>query len=172
MNRSDRTHRLGGGDRAKTVAKGPVADLVMVLEKSDKRGWRQVGAQLATDAAPKGHQLPLKSEALRQRPAEPLGIAGVVNVIAARLASRRDVQGVMHIVVPLGGVPARLAIAVALQAIGLVLLVFQDQMDVPVGEGTPHPLSQFGQQVTVAVIEEGVARVEAKPVEVKLLQPI
>src|ERR1051325_9538912 len=125
MNRSDRAHRLAGRDRGKTVAKGPVADLVVVLQKSDKRGWRQVGARLATYAAPKAHQLPLKSEALRQRPAEPLGIAGVVNVIAARLASRRDVQGVMHIVVPLGSVPAGLAIAVALQAAGLVLLVFK-----------------------------------------------
>jgi len=42
-------------------------------------------------------------------------------------------QHVVDVVVPLRGVPARLAVLVADQVPGTVFFVLQDQMDMPVG---------------------------------------
>ena len=80
-------------------------------------------------------------------------------------------QHVMQIVVPLRRVANRPPDLPA-QPARLVRVVFEHQMNRPVGDPPPHGLRQFGQDVGVAVVDDRVHRVEPQPVEIVLLEPI
>jgi hypothetical protein len=90
------------GQRVQALAEGAIAYLVVVLEKSDECGRRQVRAGLATLAAAVRHQLALEGKALRQRPAQARGRPMVIGVVALGFPAGGHVQHVMHVVVPLG----------------------------------------------------------------------
>ena len=144
----------------------------MVLDEGNEGGWREVHARHASRAAAKGHQLALKREALRESAAQFPGIAPVVGVIALRLAARRRMQHVVDVVVPLCGVPARLAVFAADQAPRLVLFILQNKMDMPAGCCHAYPFGKFLQQVLRAVVEDGVHRIQPQAVEVELRDPV
>ncbi len=91
VHRRDGAHRLGLGDGGDALAEGAVADLVVILNEGDEGGGGQTGAGLAPRLAAVLHRLALEDEALRQRPAEFLGIADVVGIIPLVLAGGRSV---------------------------------------------------------------------------------
>ena len=172
IDRRDRPHCCNRCETGQPIAECPVAHLVVVLDEGNEGGWREVHARHASRAAAKGHQLALKREALRESAAQLPGIALVVGVIALRLAARRRMQHVVDVVVPLCGVPARLAVFAADQAPRLVLFILQNKMDMPAGCCHAYPLGKFLQQVLRAVVEDGVHRIQPQAVEVELRDPV
>ena len=118
------------------------------------------------------HQFALEGKALRQCPAEAVGAADVVGVVAFRFPAGGNVQHVMHVVVPLSVVQRAVAACPALQPSRLVVLVLKYQMRTARQRRAAHPLRQLLQDVHRAVIHDGVHRVEAQAVQVKLLEPV
>ena len=79
----------------------------------------------------------------------------------------------MDVVVPLRGVTLNLAFGPSCQQMRLVLLILQNKMDLALLPARPaHPLRQLVQEMHRAVVHDGVDRIEAQPVEMKLLQPV
>ena len=79
-------------------------------------------------------------------------------------------ENVVDVVVPLRGVEIGL-VAVARQAARIVALVLQEQMDGP-REPRAKPRGEFVEQIWPPIILDSVDGVEAKPVEMKFLDPI
>ena len=76
----------------------------------------------------------------------------------------------MDVVVPLRGVELGL-VTVARQALRLIVLVFQEEMDGP-REPRAKARREFVEQIGPRIILDRVDGVEAQPVEMKLLKPI
>ena len=79
-------------------------------------------------------------------------------------------ENMMDVVVPLRGVEIGL-VPIARQAARNIVLVFQDEMDGP-REPRANAGGEFVEQIGPRIILDGVDGVEAKPVQMKLLDPI
>ena len=88
-------------------------------------------------------------------------VAGEVAVIALALAGQQHVPAMVDVVVPLGVVADRLSVAVARQPVRLVLLVFEDEVDVAIGKRLADALGELVEEVLRAVVENGVDGIEA-----------
>ena len=148
-------------------AKRRVADLVMVLQKRDENGRRQMGRRLAARmAVAMFGGLALIGETGGEGAPELLDRAlGVIAVISPRLAGQQNMQRVMQIVIPLRRIIAR-------EPPRLVAVVFEDQMNGAARDMPANRLRQFGQDIGRALIENGVHGVKTQPVEVKFLEPV
>src|SRR5712691_7828887 len=145
----------------------------MVLHKADKRSRRQLARGLsAGPPAPKRRRFPLVGQSLGEHPAEMLGRLGrVISVVTRRVASHEDMQDVVEIVIPLS-VVTRAAILSSLQVAGLIAVVFEDQMNFAIGYAAPDGLTNFADDVGLALIENRVDGIKAEAVEAEFLQPI
>src|SRR5690606_40115925 len=85
-------------------SQGAVADLIVVLQESDKGRWRLPGAWLAARLAfPRAIGLALIAEAFRQRPCQMAnGIIREGGIVAGAFACGDAAGGMMIIVVPFG----------------------------------------------------------------------
>ena len=105
--------------------------------------------------------------------AELSGRPSIFRVVAGLFARRGGVQTMVDVVVPLRGVTLNLAFGPSCQQMRLVLLILQNKMDLAhLPERPAHPLRQLVQEMHRAVVHDGVDRIEAQPVEMKLLQPV
>ena len=69
--------------------------------------------------------------------------------------------GMVDIVIPLRVIALNLASLGPLQVTGLVAVVFQDEVNVPIRlDGISHDVGQFGQNVGCGVVNDGVNRVQ------------
>ena len=98
-------------------------------------------------------------------------LARVVAVIAGGLAGDQHVQGMMQIVVPLRAEALDPA-AAPRQAARLVAVVFEDEMNRAIGDAPAHRLADLVDDVGRAVVEDGMNRIEAQPVEMKFVEPV
>ena len=102
-----------------------------------------------------------------------LRAAGVVDVVAARLASQQVVIDVVDVVVPLRIVVDRRSALVALEQMRLVAVVLEHQMDVPLGgDRAPDGRRDLLQDVLLAAVDDLVDGIEAQAVEAELLEPV
>ncbi len=77
----------------------------------------------------------------------------------------------VQIVVPLSGVTAGPTRRTR-QITGLVAIVFEDEVDFPIGDPAPHGLRQLGQDIGLAVVMDRMDGIEAEPVKGVFLKPI
>src|SRR6478736_5159195 len=119
----------------------------MVLQMRDKSGRRQMRRFLsARPSLADFHRLPLVDEAFGQTAPEPMnGIIDVIDVIAFALAGHQNVPAMVRVVIPLRGVISRPAVRITLQPFCLILLVFEDQMDVAIRKGVADGLGDFSE---------------------------
>src|SRR5262249_44117686 len=112
----------------KPVTKGPIADLVVVLRERNKGRRRQVGRRgAARDPTVRAH-LALIDKALRKGPRNLAdAVFRVVAIVAADITARGDVDGVVEVVVPLGGERARPSVLMPLEPARLVAVVLENQ---------------------------------------------
>ena len=131
----DAPHRLVAEQR-QPLTKRPVADLVVVLQEIDEGGGWQMPARLAALlAAGMLRRLALIGEALGQRAGDMCRrVRREVFVIAFHLAGRRDMRGIVEVVVPFGGEKNQPALVIPLVQTRDVAIVLGGQMDVPVRE--------------------------------------
>ena len=140
----------------------PIADLVMVLQEVHEAGERQVRARLAAPPAAEGRDLALVGEAFGEAPRQVLRRRiGVGDVVAVGLAGREHVVRVVRVVVPLRGV------APGADQARLVRVVLEHEV---LARG--HGGADLLQDVARRLVDDGVHRVEAKPVEAVLLEPV
>ncbi|MNP03411.1 hypothetical protein D3C76_952950 [compost metagenome] len=103
-------------------AKGPVADLVVVLQKQDERAGWQVPAGFATGLAVTV-DVTLEHQALAQAAGQLFGrVLRIISVVGVGFAGQQHVQGIVAIVVPL-------RVEILFQQAGLVVFVFHHQPD-------------------------------------------
>src|ERR1700730_655425 len=95
----------------------------------------------------------------------------VIGEVARRVAGHQDVQDVVEIIIPLR-VVTRAATACPLQVAGLIAVVFEDQMNFAIGDAAPDGVTDFADDIGLALVENRVDGIEAQPVEMELLQPI
>src|SRR5688572_22409437 len=85
---------------------------------------------------------------------------------------RDDAQRVMKIIVPLRGIQQRVH-ALPGEVASLVLVILENQMNVSdVTKLIIDALSEFGEDIRGALVDDGMDRVEPKSIKLKLLQPI
>lgn len=118
------------------------------------------------------HHLALKGEAFGQSAAQNAVIARIVLVIAKGLAGRCDVQPMVYVVVPLGGEIYGFAVIVAEEKRAVVILILDDQVDMPIRSLGADPAGKFVEQMLFAVVLDGVGGVQAQAVEPVLPEPI
>src|SRR5580692_8882046 len=98
---------------------------------------------------------------------------GVVHIVAIMFARNQHVQGMMDVVVPLGGVPLRLAALPTLKISRLIAIVFEDKVDVTIGpDRGSDSICQFLENVWRGIVDDGVNRVQTKSVEIIFSQPV
>ena len=96
---------------------------------------------------------------------------GVITIIAPLLASDEEVQDVVKIVVPLRGISLDLATR-AHQAVRLVPVVLEDEMNLPADDVPSHGLGDFIDDVGYAFVDDRVDGVETQAVKVELFEPV
>ena len=118
--------------------------------------------------------LTLIGEAVGQATAEMLERRiGVVDVVAVALAGQAGVQAVVDVVVPLRRVAPGGAVGVAREKVRRVVVVLQDQVDVPAaGAPASHRRRQLVEEMRRRIVANRVHGVEAQAVEVKLVEPV
>ena len=168
-NARQRPHHPRRRQDAQTLAERPVADLVVVLEEGHERQGRKRAARTAARTTAVRRHLALKGEPLGQGAAEQFCLA-IVDVIAARLSGRRDMQPMMNVVVPLRGVANGFG-AFPAQPFGLVLFVLDEEVDRAI-EARTDAFGDLVEDVGTAVVLDRMHRVEAQPVEVELVDPV
>ena len=142
----------------------------MVLEKADEGGGGEVSARLTARAAAVARVLALVGEALGEGATERRRRRLVIGIVAASLAREQRVQGVVHVVVPLRTEERR---AVAGEEVGLVAVVLEHEVDLPLGAGAlGHHLRQLDEHVRAGLVAHRLDRVQAKAVHVELLEPV
>ncbi len=153
---------LGRRQLVEAFAKGPVADLVMVLQKQHKGAGRQVPAGFAAGLA-MAVGMALEGETLAQAAGQLLsGLLGEVGVVGVGFAGQQHMQGVVAVVVPL-------CVEALLQQAGLIELVLQVEPHMAIGwHCLADPLRQLPQEIRIV---DGVHRVQAQAVETVLQQP-
>lgn len=81
-------------------------------------------------------------------------------------------QHMVYIVVPLGGEQPHFPVFAALQQVAVVLLVFDDQMNMPVARLGPDTSGKRVKQMLGAVVFDGMDGVKAETVEPELGDPV
>src|SRR5262249_5313312 len=89
-----------------------------------------------------------------------------------RLAGQQNVQRVMNIVAPLRRVLPRAPRRIALEIAARIVVVLEHEMDVTPARRGLHGRRQLLEDVRLAVVAYRVNGVEAKPVDVELLDPV
>ncbi len=128
------------------LAECPVPDLVMILKEGDKGSRRQaLGGFTARFAIPVQRTLALVCESRDQATAQLIDwTLRIVRIITVPFTGDQHVQGVVDVVIPLGGVRLRLAALATLKVTRLVSVVFEDEVDVTTRlDGTPDGIGQF-----------------------------
>ena len=100
--------RAGRDEGGEALAKGAVADLIVILDADDLRGQRDAGGRgSAGTALPELERLALKCVGLGEDAGEKRGI-GEILIVALMLAGEQDMDGVVKVVTPdgIGGVSA------------------------------------------------------------------
>ena len=77
--------------------------------------------------------LTLVHEAFRQAAADARDVVGVIRIITEILSGGGYMKDVVNVVIPLGSIERRLAIAVTLEKAAAIVLVFDDEMNLAVG---------------------------------------
>src|ERR1700746_3202638 len=95
----------------------------------------------------------------------------VITIIAPVLTGDEKGQDVMKIVVPLRSILLDLA-ARARQAVRLVAVVLEDEMNLPTCDVPSHGLGDFIDDVGRVSVDDRVEGVETQAIEVELFEPI
>src|SRR5215470_12686952 len=146
------------------LAKGPVSDLIVVLQERHKAGKRQIATRLTAPAAfLVQRRLALKGVTLRQTARQmSCRIVGIVLVVAIGLCSEKNMRCVVNIVVPLRRAAARSTADVAAQVVSGVIVVLQDHVNKAIlANLCPSRLRQLRQEVRVRIVVEGVYGVDS-----------
>src|SRR6202158_4543630 len=173
--RRRRSYRTAIRNLNDPLAECPVSDLVMILKEGDKCSRRQaLGGFTTRFAIPVEGNLALVRESVGKATAQLIdGTLRVVRIITVPSTSDQHVQRVVEVVVPLGGVRLRLAALGTLKVTRLVVVVFQDEVDVAIRpDGTPDGLGQFCEDVGRGVVDDRVNRVQTQSVEMVFGQPV
>src|SRR5690625_118041 len=155
------------------LAKGAVADLVVILQKGNEGvGWLPGAADPPLLPLPGQIGLPLVNESRRQSPHELLErILGEGRVVGAGFCGRDTVGGVMRIIVPVRREEQGVPPLVARMKRDDVPFIFGHQMD-RAAEPFPYRPGHILQDWYLAAILDLVYRIETKAIEAKLLEPI
>src|SRR5690606_22316071 len=123
-------HYIRFRERREPFSQAAVADLIVVLQESDKGRWRLPGAWLAARLAfPRAIGLALIAEAFRQRPCQMAnGIIREGGIVAGAFACGDAVGGMMKIVVPFGGEKQRAVLLIARMKRNDVALILRHQV--------------------------------------------
>src|ERR1035441_1722772 len=157
------------------LAECPVSDLVMILKERDKCSRRQaLGGFTARFAIPVEGNLALVRESVGKTTAQLIDwTLRIVRIITVPFTSDQHVQRVVDVVVPLGGVRLRLAALGPLKVTRLVVVVFQDKVDVAIRlDGAADGIGQFCEDVGCGVVDDRVNRVQTQSVELVFGQPV
>jgi hypothetical protein len=156
------------------AAERAVADHVMVLKKAHERTRRQLRARRTARFTAKRGVLALIGEALGQcAPQAGERVRGIVGVVTVALAAQQHVQGVMHVVVPLGGSVQRPPARIAREVVGFVPVVLQNEVYLPVpARPLAQRLGELANDIRPARVAKGVHGIEPQPVEAILLRPV
>src|SRR5215813_3745426 len=127
-----------------------VADMVVVLQKRyESRSRQRCRALAARSTAAKPRGFTLIGKALGQGATEMRRRSyRIIPVEAEILAGDQDMQGVVQVIVPLRGVRHGPP-PVACQIAGLVAIIFEDEMDLPVSDAAAHDLGEFSEDIGV-----------------------
>ena len=161
--------RRGIGVRA--LAEKRIADLVMVLQKDDRRFRRQSGRGLTARLLLPRVALTLIEKAAAHARDELLRATGVVAEVPVARAGQGDLRGVMEVVVP-HRVETEAAALGRQQLLRVLRLVLGDHDDRARLRRFACDLGELLENVRLAVVEDRLRRVQAQAVEVKLAQPI
>src|SRR5262249_16342826 len=117
--------------------------------------------------------LALVGETFAERALELPWRVAVVAVIALGLAGQQSMEGMMIVVVPLRAKLAPRRVIERIEQARLIVVVFQDQMDVPPGLGgkASGGDAQFAQQGGPRRLGDGVDGVETEAVEAIVVKP-
>src|SRR5215213_5034186 len=153
-------------------AKGSIADLIVVLQEIYECTRWQMCAWLPACMAFVRRSFALVGEAIRETAAQQrMWALRIIDVIAVRFTRRDDVQTMMDVVVPLrvecvarAGLP---------QETCLIRVVLEDEMNRALAaRPIAHRTRELGENVRIAVIVNGMHRIESQAVEMVFLQPV
>ena len=162
--------------RCKTITQGPVADLIVVLEKVDEGERRQSARWLTTNSTVSmSRGLALIGEARAERTRDvPARIWGVILIIAPLLARQQAMPSMVIVVVPLGTVFSVRNIGQRIEQTCAVVVVLQDQMDQSsrCRRELSDRVAELMKERELLRFEQGMHRVEAKTVEAIMFKPM
>ena len=144
------------------LAESAVAHLVVALQEGDEGLRRQMRARLAAHCVIAiGRRLSLVGESFRQAASEEADrFAGVVRVIPIRLTGSEDVQRVVKVVIPLGGI----LVGAAAEIARLVGVVFENQVHLALpANACVRTLRQFGENVRLGVVGNACTASRRRP---------
>ena len=113
----------------------------------------------------------LKGETFRQGTTELVRVSKVIGIISSAFAGRGCVKGVVDVVIPLRGAAFGGA-GDAREMRRVILFVLDQDRYWSVKFKSPYSLGKLRYQRRIALIDDGVDRVEAKPIEMELFEPI
>src|SRR4051812_6836862 len=97
----------------------------------------------------------------------PRSVIGVILVISFRFAGEQNMPAMMEVVVPLRGKKAWPAVFIPFKPMRLIIIVLEDQMDFPVGNGGADSSGEFRENVRLTIVGDRMYGIEAQSVKVK-----
>src|ERR1019366_1756626 len=146
-----------------------------ILKEGNKCSRRQaIGGFTTCYAIPVEGNLALVRESVGQATAQLIDwTLRIVRIIPVPFTRDQHMQRVMEVVVPLGSIRLRLAALGTLEVTRLVVVVFQDEVDMAIRfDGIPDGIGQFSEDVGCGVVDDRVNRVQTQSVEMVFGQPV
>ena len=165
--------RAGGNERGEALAKGTVADLIVILNADDLRGqWESGGGGSARTALPEAKWLALKYVGLGEHARKKCGGIEVL-IIAGALAGEQSMNGVVEVVAP-DGIDTVASLRCGKNVARMVLVGFGDDDDGAVlgGGEVMNAGGDLGDDVRGGIVLDGLNGVEAESVEMIIAQPV
>lgn len=145
----------------------------MILDKVDKGHRRLVDAFNPAWLPVPGSDFALIGKPFRQRPGDPFfRLMRKVPVPGVDFPAGQDVNGIVQIVIPFGGIKRRGAILTVRMQRDNVAVIFGGEMDRAIGYLRPDAFSNFNQDMFFRRICNVIDGVEAQSIEAELLQPV